>query len=169
MSPADEALAHLAQESDKRLATQLQILMASDLRVNTILVAATTLATGSFGLAVEQWADHRLSAPVVGSLAFGLAAALSALSAACALWPSKTEMMAWFPPDPQNALARDPSYRGVVSQFLTQNQSRIAANEGVLWRCANHTRWAIGFLVSAPFLGLLFALIRAAALGEIRL
>jgi hypothetical protein len=165
---ADENFLELIlAESDKRIAAQLQIMLANDSRSNGLLAAAATLAAGAFAVAGSQLGKDGNLELLVGASVFAIVASFAAIAAVWALWPVGVDVQGWSPrlfvPD----ISKQKSSLDVKKSIASYNQTKIDDNDKRNKNLSVRTRVAMICVVAAPiFSGISLILIACvAALG----
>ena len=162
LSAADPAtLAFIVQESDKRIAAQVQLMLAADTRSNTLLSVATALSAAAVAVAAGQPLSTGLTPLAAGALAFAAGAAASAAASAWALSPILVDIAGWSPRLFVGDIAARKSPELVLAEVAVQNQRKIDANILAGDRIIVRTRLAMILLASAPVIAALAALARA--------
>ena len=161
MTATDDSLDLIVQESDKRIAAQVQVMLATDSRSNALLAAGTALAAASFGVAASQYQSQQFSPLVVGAVVTATTAAVAAALAVWALWPRGVETSGWSPilflPD----LRASKSKKQILAEIAAHNQAKIDGNTKCNMSIANRARATMIVLIIAVPLGAIAASVRA--------
>ena len=161
LAPASEkTLRVIVEESDKRIAAQVQVMLATDSRSNTLLSAAAALAAAAFGVAASQYPTQGLSPLVVGSAVFALSAAIAALAAVHALWPADIDVQGWSPKLFVEDLASAKSNHDLLTEIAALNQSKSDGNARCNKMIAGRVKRSMAALALAPIFGALAAILR---------
>lgn len=145
------------QESDKRIAAQVQLMLAADARATGVLSASIVLAAAGIG-----YAASKLGAPTPlfwGALVFGV---LEAFAAFCALWalaPQSIDPPGWAPARFKTDLTKPKAQ--VQAEMAKFVQERIEGNRATSRRLAGRIRAALVLAALGPLSGLAAALMAA--------
>lgn len=153
----DGVLDLILQESDKRLAAQVQLMLAADSRATAVLSASIVLAAAGIGYAISK-----LEAPTPlfwGAIVFGVIEALAALSALWALTPQSVDPQGWAPKTFATDLQKPKSQ--VQAEMAKYLQSRIDKNRTTASKLAQRIRAALMLAALGPLAGLEASLIAA--------
>jgi len=157
---AESTLKLVVEESDKRLAAQVQVMLAVDSRSNTLLSVAVTLAAGSFGIAASQVTDHGLSPLVVGATGLSATSLAAAVFAVVALLPRHLHTAGWSPGLFKSDIEKGKTHKAILAEMAAHNQSKINENAECNKTISRHVVWSMRFLVAAPFAGAALATLR---------
>lgn len=163
LDPAEFASAHtdtlalVVQESDKRIAAQVQVMLASDSRSNTLLSASTALAAAAFGVAAAQYPTQHLSPLVVGSTAFAVIACVAAGAAVRTLWPVNVDIQGWSPRLFRDDVKAGKAHTAVLAEVACLNQQKIDENAKCNEAAARRVKATMVLLAVAPLVGALAA------------
>jgi hypothetical protein len=156
-----ETLLVILQESDRRISAQVQVMLATDSRSNTLLSASTALAAGAFGVAASQYPTGGFSPLVVGAAAFATAATVGAFAAMWALWPEAIQLQGWSPRYLAPDVTEKKAHQVILAEMTVFNQEKISHNDRCNTKISNRGRLAILALASAPLVGAAAAFIAA--------
>lgn len=164
-SADSSVLGLIAQESDKRIAAQVQIMLASDTRSNAVLAAAATLAAAGYAVAGSQLSPNGNYPLLIGASAFALMATAAAISAIWALWPTGVEVPGWSPRLFTGDIREKKTIEQILAEIVAHNETKIAENEACNRKLAQRARTTMFLLGLAPIVGaltlLVFSLIAA--------
>jgi hypothetical protein len=158
---SEETLNLIVQESDKRIAAQVQLLIAKDSRSNTLLSASAALAAAAFGVAASQATTQGYSPLVLGSIAFAVFAAAAAVAAVVALWPVNIELQGWSPRLFKEDVAISKPHKDVLTEVAAFNEQKIAGNDKANKTAASRATIAMALLAAAPIAGSVAAALKA--------
>jgi hypothetical protein len=148
-----ELLKLLASESDKRVAAQLQVMLANDLRANGILAAAATLAAAGYAVAGTQLGKDGNAHLLAASIAFAVLASAAAIAAIWTLWPAPVEVQGWSPRLFVGDIATKKSPDRIAAEIVAFNQEKIAANDRCNTKLALRAKVTMLLLCAAPIAG----------------
>ena len=148
-----ELLRLLASESDKRVAAQLQVMLANDLRANGILAAAATLAAAGYAVAGTQLGHDGNSHLLAAAIAFAVLASISAISAIWTLWPAPVEVQGWSPRLFVGDIADKKPFERVTAEIVAFNQEKIASNDACNKLLARRAKVTMVLLCASPIAG----------------
>jgi hypothetical protein len=155
-------LRFLASESDKRVAAQLQVMLANDQRANGILAAAATLAAGGFAVAGTQTGKDGNPHLLAASIIFGIVASVAAIAAIWTLWPASVDIQGWSPRLFVGDLAKKKSPDLIAAEIAAHNQTKIAGNDRCNAELARRVKVAMIMLAASPAAGAVALWISAA-------
>ena len=150
----DGVLDIILQEADKRVAAQVQLMLAADARASGILTGCTTLAAAGIGFAVTKLAARE---PIFwASITFGVLEALAALLALGALWPVEIAPQGWAPRTFRTDLKKGkPTVQAEIAIYMDE---RILKNRNSADKLSGRVKGAMLIGSQGPFVGLCVAL-----------
>lgn len=148
----DGLLDLILAESDKRVAAQVQLMLAADQRANGLLAGCITLAAAGGGFAISQLKDGKLDPFFYASLCFSIVEALAAVSALMALWPEPLKPQGWAPGMFATDLnKKTKSVKAEIAQFM---QERIESNRQCASKLARRVKWAMLLAAEGPLVAI---------------
>ncbi len=150
-----ELLDLILEESDKRVATQVQLMVAGDSRAAALLAACITLAAGGVGFTVSRIEVH--DALFWSSLVFGLIESIAAGLALWALKPQPIHVPGWAPATFRTDLSKPLSR--VKAEMAQHLQDRIEKNREIAKELSWRSELAMFVASQAPLWAMLAALI----------
>lgn len=144
----------ILEESDKRVAAQVQLMLAADARASGILSGCVALAAGGVGFAASQMSVG--GSLFWAALAFGVVEALAACLALWALFPEPVNPQGWAPATFATDLKKPTNrVKAEVAKFL---QVRIESNRTLAAKLSFRVKAAMLTATLAPIWGLAAAL-----------
>jgi len=167
MSEAEEAAVDFAAadpkllelilaEADKRLAVQVQLMLAADARAGGIRTGCITLSAAGLGLAMAQLKDGKFDALFWASATFAAVEMVGAFVALLALWPAAIKPAGWSPATFAGDLGK--AKRAVQGEIAGHLSARIEANRRQAARLGALTKWAMAIATAGPVIGLIVGL-----------
>jgi hypothetical protein len=155
-----ETLSLIVQESEKRIAAQVQVMLATDARSNTLLSVASALAAAAFGTAAAQFPTQKFSPFVIGATVTAVFAFIAAVGAVIALWPRPLHIQGWSPRLFKSDLEKNKPLQTILAEMAVQNQGKIEDNHHCNAKIERRVRGAISAFALAPLAGAIAAGIR---------
>jgi hypothetical protein len=156
----ESTLKLVVEESDKRLAAQVQVMLAVDSRSNSLLSVSATLASAAFGVAAAQVSGKGLSPLVVGAAGLSATALAAAFFAISALRPRALHTAGWSPVRFKGDIEKGKSATAILAEMAAHNQSKINENTTCNATISKRVEWAMRFLAGAPMVGAALATAR---------
>lgn len=163
---ADSALVDmLLQETDKRVAAQVDLLKAGDARALGLVAAGVAVAAA--GVAIAAGTAGKMESSVLFWASTGLVAAslTSSSLAAWALWPCKVEPQGWDPDTFLDDAASGRPYTDIKIEAVALLQRRLDKNRLVSLILGSRAELALVALLSCPVLALILAGFAAGHIG----
>jgi hypothetical protein len=155
----DEVLKLIAHESDKRIAAQVQIMLASDTRSNALLAAAATMAAAGYAFAGSQSLSNGNYALSIGASVFGVISTMAAIAAIWSLWPADLEAQGWSPKLFVEDIKNSKSLQIILQEIVALNERKIIENEKVNLKISGRVKLTTILLGLAPVIGALTVLL----------
>jgi hypothetical protein len=146
----EDVLKRVLDESDKRIAAQVQLMLAGDLRANGLLAASATLAGAAFtvvGALIETKTHVSL---LIAAAVFGGFATLAAGAAIWALWPKGVDIQGWSPVKFTGDIAKKKPGAQIWAEMVALNQAKLVGNDRCMDVLATRARAAMILLIAAP-------------------
>jgi hypothetical protein len=140
----------ILDESDKRIAAQVQLMLSADTRATAVLSGCVTLATGGLGFAVSKLSS--LDAMAWAALTLGLVGVAASVLALWAIWPQQIRPQGWSPEMFKDDLGK--SKTDIQSEVAVLLQERIDANRDCARRLSNRIKGAMLLAALSPAAGL---------------
>jgi hypothetical protein len=148
-------------ESDKRIAAQVQLMLASDLRSNGLLAASATLAGAAFTVVGALIDTKTHVSLLVAAAAFGGLATLAAAAAIWALWPMPVDIQGWSPAKLAGDIAKNKPEAQIWAEIVALNQAKIAGNDACNRKLSRRARVTMLLLLGAPVAAALVLIVAA--------
>lgn len=146
-----ELLELILHESDKRLAAQVQLMLAADQRASGVLAGTISLGAAALGFAVSQVRDGRVDALFWATISMGALEMLAACIALTALWPELVKPQGWSPASFRNDLAK--TKVDVQGEIAVHLQGRIEENRRCAARLGRRMKAAMLTAAEGPIVG----------------
>jgi hypothetical protein len=146
-----EVLDLIVCESDKRVAAQVQLMLANDQRANGILAAAATLAAAGLAVAGTQLGTDANWRLLSAATVFASLATMAAMAAVWALWPKGVEIQGWSPRLFVDDVRAKKDPLRMSAEIAALNQQKIAGNDLCNASLSRRIKVAMALLVAAPF------------------
>lgn len=137
-------------ESDKRIAAQIQLMLAADARSVGLLAASSTLGAAGLAVTAAQFSPAGNVTTALASAAFTAFAIASALSCVWALIPEPVHIVGWSPSLFDEDLKTHKSIFVIKAEMVALNQEKIEANARQNERISRRVLIAIALLGIAP-------------------
>lgn len=155
-------VALIREQAEKRLEGQNAFAAALDSKGGTLLAAAASLAAASAAVAAGALGLDNPAAPLI--IAGAAATLLFSASSALAAWSLRStgfHSVGWYPQDFAGDLENRLSPGEVEADFVIALQERLSENRPILARRGDRQNLATYFLLAAPLLAGVAALIAA--------
>lgn len=157
----DEILKFIVQESDKRISAQVQVMLSTDSRSNTLLSTSIALAVAAFGVSASQYPTQGFSPLVVGAIALAMTSIAASVSAITALWPAGLDIQGWSPILFENDLAQRKSLQMILEEIKKHNQDKINSNVESNKKISSRVKRTMLLLALSPLIAGVTAFITA--------
>ena len=162
LARADMAtLEFILAEADKRIESQVQLMLASDARANGLLAASATLAAAGLAVVGDRLKDHQLDALLWSAAAFLVFEVAAAAVCIATLWPVGIKPKGWEPSKFREDVAADVPLIEIKRQVAAFANGRVRLNREAGAKATSMTRLAMVLLALGPAAGLLGGVVSA--------
>lgn len=148
----------LAQESEKRLNAQAQLMISADARASAILAASVALTAAALAVAAQTFTkEEPLNPLAIMSATFALFTLTASVATFSALWPTRVQTVGWTAATLLKDIQSRKSERAMKAEMVVILHGRVKTNR----ECALR----LGFRIKVAMLALTLAAPSAAAAG----
>lgn len=150
MSDQSEIVDLVLAESDKRIAAQIQVMLAADARSVGLLAASSTLAAAGLAVSASQISPSGNAALLVAAASFTAASVASSLTCAWALNPEHVNIVGWSPTLFEHDIKSGKSFDVIKAEMIALNQEKMDENARTNSKISRRVRIAVALLALAP-------------------